>query len=92
MMGMHDSAPKPDDRLRAELGTWRMTEETIPPRPDDTEWRKAVALRLLPFAFLVLYLCLIPFMNLAVERVVGFVLLVAVEAVTEYARRRRSAR
>jgi hypothetical protein len=36
----------------------RMTEASLPERPDDREWRKAMAIRLLPFAALVVLMAL----------------------------------
>jgi amino acid permease len=35
-----------------------MTEASLPERPDDSEWRKAMAIRLLPFAALVVLMAL----------------------------------
>jgi hypothetical protein len=68
----------------------RMTEETLPDRPDDREWRKAMALRLLPFAALVVFmgLCLI---DVKWVDIAGIVLVPIVAAVLFHFRRHKTA-
>ena len=69
---------------------WRMTEETLPERPDDREWRKAMALGLFPFAALAVMLLGFIFLKASVGLIVADVLIGAVMVVNVYAHSRRS--
>jgi hypothetical protein len=63
---MSDEAKNPDDP--AHIARWRMSEETLPQRPDDSEWHKALALRLLlPLGAPVTIVCA-AFINPVVEQ------------------------
>ena len=68
---------------------WRMTEVQLPERPDDSEWRKAMAIRLLPFATLVVLLGL-GLINVKWADIAGIVLVPIVGAVMFHFRRYRS--
>ena len=84
---MSDEAKNPGDQ--AQIAEWRMSEVMLPERPDDSEWRKALALRLLlPLTALVTIVCA-AFINPIAEQVVVLVLLVAIMAVHLYAQWRR---
>jgi hypothetical protein len=85
------SGEPPDDTWleRAEADGWHMSAVTIPERPDDREWRKSLALRLLPLGALgVMALCAV-FLKPAIELIVANVLIGAVTAVEAYVHFRR---
>jgi len=73
----------------SENAEWRMTEEAIPERPDDCEWRKGMALRLLTLAFLVVLMGVAAVINVKWSVMVGTVLMPALAAVSFHFRRHR---
>jgi hypothetical protein len=88
---MSDEPKKRQDTWleRAKADGWRMSEVTIPERPDDTEWRKALALRLVPLgALAVMGLCAL-FLKPSIEVIVANVLIGVVTAIEAYAHFRR---
>jgi len=83
---MSDEPGKADDTWleQAKADGWHMSEVTIPERPDDREWRKALALRLFPLgALAVMALCAV-FLKPSIELIVANVLIGAVAAVEAY--------
>jgi len=62
---------------KQDIAEWRMTEETIPDRPDDPEWRRSVAIRLFYVAALVVSLG-VGFVNVKLSSILGSVLLALV--------------
>jgi len=88
---MSDEPKKPGETWleQAKADGWRMSEVTIPERPDDREWRKTLALRLIPLgALAVMALCAV-FLKPSVELIVANVLIGAVTAVEAYVHFRR---
>jgi hypothetical protein len=77
-----------EPRGQAIIADWRMTEVTLPERPDDSEWRKKIALRLLPLAALVVVEC-VSFFDVKWAVIVGTVLFPVIGA-WEFHTRRRS--
>jgi hypothetical protein len=74
---------------RAKADGWHMSEVTIPEKPDDRDWRHALALRLVPLgALAVMALCAL-FLKPSIEVIVANVLIGVVTAVEAYAHFRR---
>jgi hypothetical protein len=56
------------------IAEWRMSEETIPERPDDPEWRRSITIRLLYVAAFVVSLG-VSFINVKLASILSGMLL-----------------